>query len=799
MEDTSLQESLQQAPPNAPTAADAEAAKATEAARTASMLSEASGHSDLQLAQDIDKTHPNTSHVLPETPVAPDIQHAPGSMADKMMKAGANLHSSLMGAFSQPEAKAPGGLTKALFSGVNDALRGGGDWGAAQSNADATQPTRAPMQMPKKNFGSNIFNALRDAQALNTNPNAISDRKRQEMTDQITMAHANSEMLHDQMLVHKLGEDAIGASVETGKQGYEAILNANQPGTKVAEGKDSDEIKQMIDSKQINPSVDTVFLTGRKVTGKDANGLPLYRSTYSVITPHGPVNLTGKDDVLDKIEKYTGTDLRSKDGEKVTEVPAVQFNQLYQQMSTAETLARAARVSEAGDAKNRKTIDEAQNSDAGNKMLHSNTLAKVVGGVSVPSKDGTADPHALVKAYNYLMTHPEDQAKVMKETGASNFSSAFMDYAGGREHFDKLTEEFAKARAANVDNSTSMLDKIEKNPESMVGKTDALIPVLEAMVKNPSAYETDPAKVADLKKRAIDQLAIVKEVAAHELQSSIDKEAGKQKAQNEAELGDVDELIEAAKRYDLDPEKQFGNRAGMRAAFMNKFLKETGTQWKEGEYLARKKTIDDFRPAGKSGTEVRSLNTFAGHVGIAVDRIPELNNSASPDWNTAMNKIATKVGDEQYGRMRQALEAVKDGYLDFLKSQHAPTKEELERAESILNANASPHQLHGIMAQMADTVAIRGGQLQRSYTKQMDRAYDSMLDPDSDRILQNLGVDTNKMKGLPSAPQGAASKTGGKAADGTPVWPMVDGSIQDSNGNKYDSKTGRRIPTPGQS
>ncbi len=798
MEDTNIQEQLAQAPPSAPTAQDAEAAKAAAAANTASMLSEASGHSDLQLAQDIDKSRP--VGVLQATngePVAPDVQPAPGSFGDRLMQARNNpqaypdeLHKSLLDSFAHPAAKVPGNAGLTLLSAVSGSLSGSTSWGAAQSNADATQSTRAPMQMPKKGLFENVFNALRDAQALNTNPNAISDRKRQEMTDQITLSHSNAEMLHEQMLIHKMGEDAINASIETGKQGYNAILNAHIPGTPLAKDKDSDEIKQMIDTKQLNASTDTVFLTGRKQTGKDANGLPLYRSTYSVIRGRGPVSLTDDDIKFLKDNRALDKDTN------VTEMPWVQFNQLWQNASTTAANERALKVT---DAKNQKEVDEAQNSSAAKQLVTSKTLTNALAAHTAPGKDGAEDPFATVKTYDYFMNNPAARAQVEKETGAANFSEAYIAANGGKQVFDKKIEEYAKARAQNVDNSTSMLDKIEKNPESMVGKTDALIPVLEAVVKNPGSYEKDPTKVDDLKKRAIDQLAIVKAVAASELQTSIAKEAGKQKAQNEAELGDVDELIEAAKRYDLDPEKQFGNRAGMRAAFMNKFLKETGTQWKEGEYLARKKTIDDFRPAGKSGTEVRSLNTFAGHVGMAVDRIPELDNSALPDWNTAMNKIATKVGDEQYGRMRQALEAVKDEYLNFIKNQHAPTKEELERAESILNANASPHQLHGIMAQMADTVAIRGGQLQRSYTKQMDRAYDGMLDPDSDKILQSLGVDTNKMKGLPSAPQGAASKVGGKAADGTPVWPMLDGSIQDSNGNKYDPKTGRKVPTPGQS
>lgn len=778
-EELNVQDALKQAPPNAATAQDAVENQDQAAADAAKQLSDSTSSNPVPAARS-NFDMKGLANAAP-SPAGP----APGSLG---------WH--LANAFKTPAANAPGGGVKALFSGVTDALLHGNDegapsslpagsadaWTRAQSNQDQTPATSAPMAPAKKNIIDTVMAALGDAAAgakergaaagfLKTAA-ARTQRERDEMNDRIALAHSNATMLHEQMLTHKLGEDQINAATESGKAGMNALLSGEATGKLITEGKTSDEIKQMIDKGELDPTRQTVFLTGRVPAGKDANGQPLFRSTYSVIQPAGDV----------KLSKEQSDYINANSTQKIPEgtvLPAVQFNSLWQNAQSHESAdaARKLALSKIGAQVDKESIDHEAATIGQDQQVQ---------GAIAAAQSGPNDPHALVKAYNALVNN----AAFMKSH--PNFPRTFPTWAGGGkpEKFEDMQRRYAEAQDKNIDNSVAMLDKIEKNPESMVGKTDALIPVLEAMIKNPKAYVQDPTKADAIQKRAIDQLAIVKSIAAHELDTDVKKEAGKEKAKNEAQLGDVDELMEAAKNYDLDPEKQFGNRAGMRAAFMNKFLKETGTQWKESEYLTRKKTTEDFRPSGKSGQEVRSLNTFVGHVGTAIDRIPELSNSSLPDWNTAMNKIAVKVGDEQFGRMTTALEAVRDEYLNFIKNQHAPTKEEIERGESILNPNMSPNQIHGILAQMADTVGIRGGQLQRSYMNTMGgKSYKGLLDPDSDEILKKLGVDTNKMNGLPTASKNAPAG----AIQRPKEFPTATGIIQGSDGKWYAHDAAHKI------
>lgn len=749
-EELSFQDELKQAPPAQLTAQESEAAKASALAQAAKDESDATSDNPIPSRSNFDMKGLATAAPAPGGP-------APGSLG---------WH--LANAFKTPAGQAPGGGVKALFSGVTDALLHGNEsatgapttlpagaadaWASAQSNADQTTPTPVAVAGPRKNFIDTILASIGDVAAGAKERGAIAgfaktaqartQRQREEQADRVSLAHANATMLHEQALVHKMGEDQIAAATVSGKEGMNALLNGEASGRLIVEGKTSDDIKKMIDNHELDPTKQTVFLTGRIPAGKDSNGMPMFRSTYSVVEPAGDVT------VNEKQAKY----LEDHGSQKIpvgTRLPSVQFNGLWQN----------AQGHEASDAARELALSQIHAKvDKANLDHDAETIGNddQVRGAITAASTGPKDSHTLVKAYNALVNNP-DFMKVHP-----NFTRTYPIWAGGGDakKFETMQENYGKAQDKNKNNSISMLDDIEKSPEKMVGKTDALIPSLEAMIKNPAAYAASPAEAQDILKRATDQLAIVKSVASHELDTKVKEAGAKQKAQNEAELGDVDELIASAKEYELDPEKQFGNRAGMRAAFMNKFLKETGMQWNEGEYLARKQTKQDFRPSGKSGQEVRSLNTFAGHVGTAVDRIPELNNSASPLYNTAMNKIAVQVGSEQYGRMQTALEAVKDEYLNFIKNQHAPTKEELERAESILNPNMSPAQIHGILAQMADTVGIRGGQLQRSYMNTMGgKSYSNLLDPDSDKILKNLGVDTDKMNGV------RKTKTGQKIGD----------------------------------
>jgi hypothetical protein len=765
---------LRHAPPEAPTPQDKQAADAVQAATQARNLS--------SVLRDPSGVSPSPTPIQPSEfdsgqARQPFNAAAPGSFADKMGNA---LHNSQQDGsasalMSQPMgwaklilASSLQGITKPPARPQTPQVPTTGSWGTATSNADASTPTQVP-QAPKRNFMNGIMANLGDAEGGGGFIGAAkrgAERQREDMKDRQMYATSNSQMLHEQQLVHIQGENQIAAAAASGKEGLAAILSAEVPGTLLAEGKNSDELKAMIQNGELDPSKQTVFLTGRVLTGKDANGQPLFRSTYSVVEPHGNVELSEKQATY--LNSHLDKNLIGKTDEKPGQVlPAVQFNSLWQSAQGAEA-AKAAR--NLALAKNNIEVRKAQIGTDADSIASNPLVVNALGG-HMGSPD---DPYALVKAYTTIVNNP----KLLNDPRMpKNFPTVFATFAGGGDpkNFTTMQENYAKAQAKNTNTTLEMLNKFESDPKVIENATPSYSAAMNSIL-------SDPKQTPEIKTRAASALAIIKDTEAHELQFKASEAGAKKKAEDTAGLGDVDELIESAKNYDLDPEKMFGVRGGQRAAFMNKFLKETGIPWNEGDYKARYQTNLDFKPEGKGGLQVGSLNTFAGHVGTAIQRIPALNNSASPLYNSAMNKIKVQVGDEQYGRMQTALEAVKDEYLNFLKNAHVTSTDEQARAESILNPSLSPKQIHGVLAQMADTIAIRGGQLQRNYTATMKKPYPDMLDPDSDTILKSLGANTDKMKGIPSSAQQQPHSSDLQRPQ---RFPTAAGTKQGSDGNLY--------------
>lgn len=781
-----LAEQLKIAPPNQPTAADAEAQKANETANAlsaATTTTPKTGFDNRQLA---------SAAPAPSGP-------APGSLG---------WH--LANAFKTPVAQAPGGGTKALFSGVTDALLHGNDqqppeqagqpnaaWQAAQSNSDASRPTQGAPAAPRAGIFDNVLKAIGDARAgmgqrgvlqgAIATAGAMSDRQRQEQSDRVTMAHANSQMLHEQALTHKMGEDAIGESVKTGIQGRDAILNAHEGGELIADNKNSDEIKQMIDSKQLDPSKETVFLTGRVLTGKDQNGQPLYRSTYSVVRPHGDVEPSEQEAKF--IKDNVGIDLKAENGQ-FTKVPAVQYNQLWQQASTAAINKRAFQVKEAQD---QKAIDEAQNSMGAKQLVKSTTLTNALNAHTTPSKDGVEDPFATVKTYDYFMNNPAARAQVEKETGANNFSEAYIEANGGKQTFDKKIEEYAKAQQKNDETIHGMLQKAKNDPKAIEGHTPAYEAAMKSIINAPK----DAPNVSDQdRKDAADVLSVVQDVKQNELGLEAKKEAVKNKAKEEEKgfVGDPnattgEEFFKSLKPQEQDLVKQMGTgkmpiaRIEYLASRKPELLEAVSRAYpgfdgaKISSYVSAYKDFTSGKTAvalNSGGTgllhlhELQQLNTAASHI------------PGTPAWNAYENKADTVSSElaKFYGDASiPAIAAIKKtlmanlpgGREAAITTQAGSMGDKMDSFETTWNNAAPSKEYEALMPQIS----------------QKAKAARAALDPEyaaSHPQFQPAKV-----------PQNAVSQEPGKAADGTLVWPMKDGSIQDQSGNKYDPKTGKKL------
>jgi hypothetical protein len=650
-EDNDIQTQLAQATPNAPTADDAQAAK--DSASAQQLVSAASAPH--QLSQPDASGWRHTIDLGKDATASRPV--IPANFGNQMAVAFQNAIKSAPDITSQP-----GWVGKLLLgSGIEGLAKHGQPVdpasqiapktgpGSAGFDADTTRPTTAPVVAPRRSPVQGILDQLGDAAAAPGPGGALggfvraakagAQRSQEEQNSRLVMAEANSRMLHEQALVHKQGVDAQNESIKDGTE-YIKALTTPVPGAgpdsdgKVnATHKTSDELNAMI-GKGFDPTTQTPVPDGKELVKNDANGFPIYRTTYSLVTPAKAVKITPA--IAKLLNENTGSDWAvDDDPEKQQTMSGVDLNALIQKANDAKAAARAAQVK---DAKDQKEIDEAQNSKSAKSLLGSQTFTNALNGHTTPGKNGEQDPFAIVKTYDYFMTHPEDQAKVVKESGAANFSDAYMKYAGGENYFKGLREEFQKAQAKTQDTRQEVLEKARTNPAEI----EKDIFGVEAVAKSILSAPKDSKDVSDQDRQdAADILQVVKEVK----QSKIDFEKAKAEGKKEAATGyqgsesatTPEAFLKSLKPGEQETVKLIGEgRAGkINLGFIVRSHPEILSavakaypNFDQGKVDAYIKAVDDFNDAKianqllSGGTvlqhlqEARELNTNASHLGI---------------------------------------------------------------------------------------------------------------------------------------------------------------------------------------
>jgi hypothetical protein len=405
-------------------------------------------------------------------------------------------------------------------------------WDAAQSNADASRPTTAPPPQPSNankiihgveanlgdlaaateggTAGGGIAGAFRVAKASTT-------RQREEQENNIKMATANAAMLHEQQLLHKTGEDAVQASLTIGKQSADEMLAAPHAET-LASGKTSDELKKMIDSKVLDPSKDAIFLTGRALTGTDQNGLPLYRSTYSVIKPGD--RLKPSQENIDFLNKYLpGQDFKGpedvEEGKESQSFDSHTYYMLNQRAMNrfADVQAIAKNSAETDDKVHKALLEKGSQELSGNQYVQAaiRDVAPVKGG----------DPFLFQKAFNILAREAALDPNIAKQL-PKNWQQQFAYTYGGGEpkKFEDQMTQLSKLQEKAQDTQNDMLDIATNKPSEMEGHT----PAFQAAF---TKIANDVSQTPERRQKAKDLLQVVGDIREGELKMEKDKALGK--------------------------------------------------------------------------------------------------------------------------------------------------------------------------------------------------------------------------------------------------------------------------------
>jgi hypothetical protein len=408
-------------------------------------------------------------------------------------------------------------------------------WQQAQTNADQSQPTTdfgkgQPSNAQKVigTLGANLGD-LAAATEGGTAGGALAgaarvaaaqtSRQRQEREDSIKMATANAQMLHEQQLVHRTSEDAVEKSAAEGARGAEIMMTA--PNSEIlAKDKTSDELTQLINSKGIDPSRDGVFLTGRKLIGNDSNGLPMYRSTYTVVKPGDRIAPTAEE--IDFLNEYTHSNYaKPEDGKPGQTFSSQDWYMINQRAMT--NLATKQRTEDAMSAIGAKK-HEIQLKENDYKFLNSSEFQAAINAVP---HTGSADPYLEIKAYTNLERMVAANPDAFKGKLPENWQEQAQHAIGGggpdaAKNFKALMDDFSKQAQKNGDFLGSAIQdpsKIQNSPEAVIAAADQTI-----------GSSQDPAVVAQAKRAK----GMAESVIELKRQDKINTDVGIQNAKDKA-------------------------------------------------------------------------------------------------------------------------------------------------------------------------------------------------------------------------------------------------------------------------
>jgi len=374
-------------------------------------------------------------------------------------------------------------------------------WDQAQSNADQT-PESQGLQMPSRadQVRRGAAGILGDISAgaggrtglegINRAANAVTSRQQADFDNNVKMAKANAEMLHEQQLLHRTSEEAVEASAKQGAQSASVMMLA--PKSEVlAKDITSDEVQKLMQSGQIDPSKHAMFLTGRKLIGNDANGQPQFRSTYTVIKPGEKITLDDETK-RDFINTYTHNDF-----DKGTELTSQDYYRLDQLAST--NFANELRRQEGLDLIEAKDYDvHLKKGDA--DFFNSKPWQAAVN--SVPHT-GAEDPYLEIKAYIALERMASHNDYVGQGQLPKDWHEQAKHAIGGggtkyAENFEKLMDKYSvtalKDQEAGAGGVRDIVKKLDSAPS--INEVISLQGAIERKIADPTTPQDqiDPLK-----------------------------------------------------------------------------------------------------------------------------------------------------------------------------------------------------------------------------------------------------------------------------------------------------------------
>lgn len=469
---------------------------------------------------------------------------------------------------------------------------------------------------------------------------ASTARRRQDQENAIKMATANTQMLHEQMLIHRLGEEEVEKSAVAGRQSLDEALMA--PGAEVlSSNKTAEELTKMINSKALDPSKDAVFLTGRRQVGQDKNGVPIMQSVYSVVKPGGRIAPTQTQ--IDRLNKYIpGSNFKVPDenGEGGQTFDSHTWYMLNQRamnnMSMVQTIMKLTDENEERAIK--LALEKGSDSFA--------VKPEVLHAINAVPQNGKADPFLHVKAFYELQKEIADRGDpkspnydpdFIKRLGP-NWSEQFAYTFGGRDpkKFEDQVNKYGAITEKIQNAQHDVIAAYTDDPSKYKGRTAGIITAANGVIArvNAEAKQNSNGILTDDQKQRIVAAENAKNLAIAQAQTEAQQKAEETKLREQSKedventgsngssetgaefLATLPPARRAVVQGYIDGTSTFtprmsGSKFGQ--GILRDIRQATGADWDETKGASYAKARANFT-TGREATAINAANTAMHHM-----------------------------------------------------------------------------------------------------------------------------------------------------------------------------------------
>lgn len=674
----------------------------------------------------IDQGTPTPQPSVPQAPPAPGLS-AMGAVSPQPQQQPAARPGPRPGSFGWKLAQ--------VLGGVKDAMDSLGDVGAVGKAPEGAGPLYgATRALAARTERLRMVKEYQDKQAVVQREQARLDEN-QRMEQQKTQAYLAHEAImtyKDQLVAHTMEDEYKGKMSELGKKifnEYATPAGGGTPAKVYAEGLSVQEAaaraRQLGKENGWDMTQQHIFPTGTEpvVWGRNADGSPQMRMmpTYSLVGDSPAMKPS--EEVRQELADILYPDIKDKQ-ERLDKIPTTlkgrEFGQLYTRAAGALTQQTALQKMRAdaglGEMLSTSKLELLKHTEA----LH--TLADAL------HKDKDVPPtYEDLQLAAQKMEHDGTWAGAQGKLRAAVFGTEAdpLGFKAEQVHKDEILKALNQQRLEAQELERERHDRAQEEIERLKATLGQNLAGLGASLTTDMANQI--ANLPDDKKRVLNQ------IQDNDLKATI--------------------MSLAFGPGDLDMDKVFPNRkyrGSTDISLQNAvgIVQQLNPNRSEQQYRLVAQAYQKVT-TGDLGAQIGQYNNVLEHMGEAQDVIESTWRNVAPKF---MIKPLNTISRETYGTQIAAIDAalapVRSEFAQLMAGGYKPSEEESKAYQTLSNSAARPDQLETAFKVIANTGAIRLGNINQQYKRIAGNNIPGILTDDSMAAARKINSDAATMQRL---------------------------------------------------